>query len=267
MALNPLIYVAGLRRGGTTALAAALTRLPESVVFPEPHFDRGGFRVEGALLQQLIAHGVDLRTAKRDWHDDPRGDSVDVFYHHVYRPLMAAGIRVGIKEIEHDNWRAYLKLPLEIRFVVLGRDIRDVYRSLKSRVARFPEKIERRWPDGLNPDTFADYAREQLKMQQEMVDQHQHFKLRYENFCTDMTVQQELQAFCGLKCELRLSTAVLLDPQVRPKVKPRSNEFNRHGNAITSASIGRWKTADAELRAECESVYAKTPEYQNWWGY
>ena len=43
---KPLIYIASLRRTGSTVLSEALTSLPHSFIFREPYLSGGEFRVQ-----------------------------------------------------------------------------------------------------------------------------------------------------------------------------------------------------------------------------
>ena len=75
---RPLIFIAALRRTGSTVLAEVLTQLPYSFVFVEPELCRNRFRVRRPDAARLATLDVDLaafanRHATHGWTAALRG--------------------------------------------------------------------------------------------------------------------------------------------------------------------------------------------------
>ena len=57
---RPFVYIASLRRTGSTVLAEALTSCPTSFIFREPELGRGRFNLRPGDAELFADHGVDL---------------------------------------------------------------------------------------------------------------------------------------------------------------------------------------------------------------
>ena len=56
------IYIAALRRSGSTVLAEALTSLPYSFIFREPPLGRDRINFKESEIVELAEHEIDLKT-------------------------------------------------------------------------------------------------------------------------------------------------------------------------------------------------------------
>lgn len=136
---HPFVYIASLRRTGSTVLAEALTRLPYSFIFPEPQLCRGRFKIreENAALFEEGHDDISAfqrRHGRSSWLSAIKArltgtnpSLVDAFKRELLPRLTDCVMQIGVKEIHHEGWRNYTASFPDTRIVLTARDPRDIY--------------------------------------------------------------------------------------------------------------------------------------------
>ena len=262
---KPLIYIAAVRRSGSTLLASLLSQLPKTLIFPEPHFASGGYRIDRRFIDGLSSHGVELLKIKRAWHKGEKTGAFAYFKQTTWPLLQSAGMQVGIKEIVNRGWDKYIALGVPMKFILLGRDPRDIYISLEARLKAEPAKLARAWPDGFNPQALAAYLEQQAEIQTEIASTQQTMQVRYEDLCTEATLIDEIRRFA--ECEIETpETALFFEQPHRPKGHSRQAE-HRPAGKVSSDRVARWRGQDRLRQAMLAQLLELCPTYQKLWRY
>jgi hypothetical protein len=266
---RPFVYIASLRRTGSTVLGEALTELPYSFIFREPRLDMNWFAVKPRDAARLMEVGVDL-TAFARRHRVAASISrrlgireaymVGAFKKDLLPQLRRHVQQVGVKEIRLGNWRQYHVHFPDMRILLTGRDPRDIYISLYFRVA----SGQGRWTGSYTPQRVAEHLNEEFAKQLEMFDTGNCMKVRYEELATNPdAILREVKRFADNPV-----------PEVGPiggfigMSESRSSEFELHGKHITTQRVSRWRTEQNRgLVTEAQRVYDSMPEYCDFWGY
>ena len=250
-----LIYIASLRRSGSTLLAGLLSSLPNRFVLPEPRFAVRGFRVDRSYIDLLAEHDVNLLSIKRAWHANRGDDGIRYFVENALPQFVAAGVEIGIKEIKQAGWRGYLDYFRPIRLITLTRDPRDIYVSVHERLEKAPKRRQHAWPAGFNPETFAEHVVEELTAHQEMSECLGSYALTYERMCAEPAELTRVLKFCGGAPDTLGDPNLFLRQRHWPSSMAREDEIRTTTGYLNTRRIGRWKTASVGLRVEAEAAF------------
>jgi len=147
-----------------------------------------------------------------------------------------------------------------MKVILTGRDPRDIYISVYYRT---------RNPDGgisrprFTPKSLANSLNKEFKKQLEMYKTMRCLTVRYEDFCSDITVMNDILLFSECKIDNHgdIGGFNKNNPQ-------RENENKLHGGEITSKRVARWKNEnDKEIIKSAEPVFSLMPEYTEFWEY
>lgn len=266
---RPFVFIASLRRTGSTVLSEALTELPYSFIFREPRLDMNWFNLKPSDAAQLKELGIDLvafarkhRLAAFFSRRLGVGETymVKAFKKDLLPKLRTRVQQVGIKEIRLGNWRRYHAHFPHMRILLTGRDPRDIYISLYFRAT----SGQGSWSGPYTPERVAEHLNDEFARQLEMYDAGTCMKVRYEELAADP--------------DAVLQKAICFTDNPIPSVGPiggftgtapgRSHEYELHGKHITSRRVFRWKTEqDRGLVMEAQRVFDSMPEYCDFWGY
>ena len=266
---RPFVFIASLRRTGSTVLSEALTELPYSFIFREPRLDMNWFNLKASDDAQLKELGIDLVAFARRHRlaaflsrrlGVGEAYMVNAFKKDLLPKLRNSVQQVGIKEIRLRNWKRYhLHFP-HMRVLLTGRDPRDIFISLYFRAT----SGQGSWSGPFTPETVAEHLNDEFAKQLEMYDTGTCMKVRYEELAADP--------------DAVLRQAISFTDSPIPTVGPiggftgtapgRSNEHELHGKHITSKRVFRWKTEqDRGLVMEAQRVFDSMPEYCDFWEY
>ena len=137
-----------------------------------------------------------------------------------------------------------------------ARDPRDIFLSLAAKQLRrdLPIKLDGPFP----PETVARNLLVDAQHQQAMLRELPScLKIRYEDLCDDPHLITSIRSFLDFPPAADTGDLHRLSTYAQ----------TRHGNAITTKSIGRWHDAEPNLRAQAERMLDLIPEYAEYWGY
>lgn len=238
---KPFIYVAALRRTGSTLLSEALTLPPYSYVFREPRLPLGRFHPKPNDVAYFEEHGVDLGGSFED----------------VLPGLMKVVRQIGVKEIHHRGWETVHEFFPDMRVVLTGRDPRDIYISMHEKHVSRDRRLG--WDGPFTPDRVAEELREDFRRQVAMAERTECLKVRYEDFCTDPAVFEQVKTFVGSDI-----------PGVGAIGELSRQEHNRrvHGGRVSELRVERWKTeTDDEIVGGAQRTRDLMSDYCEFWGY
>ncbi len=227
------IVIGGTPRSGTTLIRRTLDRHPAICCGPE-----SSIFLPGAIRPGPVAAGFGLpeEELRRMLADSPsQGAFVDAF---AARYRAARGRRRWAEKtplnVRHIPW-ILARFP-EARFIHVVRDGRDVVCSMR-------EHPDRRWVDGQwvkvhRPLSVAQYAERWVADTQAGAAHRgdpRYLEVRYEDL-----VQDPAAVIRGLLMDLGedFDAAILVDPDA----DPGSDERHHAGSAISTRSMGRWRT-------------------------
>ena len=234
---RPFVFIAGLRRTGTTVLSEALTRLPKSFIFREPSLCGA---VKGTDREALRPFGVNL---------------AGMIQQGMYRTLPIE--QVGVKEVRCYQWREWYRVNPDMRVIVTGRDPRDIYVSLDQRAREGKSGLR------LDPPAAAHQLLSEWRSQWRIHKEIGALKVLYEELVSDPAgvmatvreyIDSPLDGIGDVGCFNRENPA-------------RVSEFRIHGEKITGARSGRWREVeDADLADRMNEVWRRMEKYREWWG-
>ena len=273
---RPLIFIAALRRTGSTVLAEALTQLPYSFVFVEPELCRNRFRVRPPDAARLAALDVDIdlaaftsRHSTSGWRSAIRSlarratggpPALLAAFQADLLPRLAPCVgQVGVKEIVLDGWHHYIDLFPDVRVLITGRDPRDIYLSLHDRVT----SGQGSWHGPLTPATVADHLLAQFRQQLEICRVADSLRVQYEQFCSAPGLLAEIKAF--VRSPIPAAGEIGQFTQSNPK---RAVEASLHGGRISGRRIARWQDEpDPQRRVAAQETFDRMAAYCEFWGY
>ena len=162
--MRPFIYIASLRRTGSTVLSEALTLFPYCFILREPRFGENRFAIKPGDLERFANYGIDIIGMKKRWLDNKRGSFIEAFKYELVPQLSSCLIQIGVKEIRHEGWREWFHHFPEMRILLTGRDPRDIYISLYYRV----KSGKGNWSGEYSPESVAEDLKKEFKRQIEM---------------------------------------------------------------------------------------------------
>jgi len=261
---RPFIYIAGLRRSGSTVLSETLTRLPHSFIFREPRVAENRFSVHDSDVELFLRYGIDLIAFEKRWWNQ-RKAIPDAFKNELIPQLAPFVSQIGVKEIRHRRWRRMLRRFPDMKVLLTARDPRDIYVSLYYKVKN--DRVT--WsgifsPEGVFcPEAVADSLNDEFHEQIAMFEMTDCLKVKYEDFCMQPAIFEQIKSFVGSALERvgEVGNFNAANPL-------RVGEFGLHGNNITGQRIQRWKYETGEkLLAEAQRTFDLMPEYCRFWGY
>lgn len=256
---KPFIYIAALRRTGSTMLCEALTEIPYSLVLNEPNFNLQRAIIRGRERALLLKHGVDTSAFTARWAGWRRRFVMQGFRWDLSRRLGKVVQQLGVKEIFHDNWQAYHKAFPNLRVIVTGRDPRDIYISLYNRWTQGRAL----WSGDFTPERVAKDIEYQFRKQLEIVGASVCMKIRYEDLCSNPNKLEEIKTFVESPIPGVGDIGGLLRAD-----SARHAEYSIHGNSITDRRIFRWRDEqNPKLLDEAQKVFDLTKEYCEFWAY
>lgn len=268
---RPFIYISGLPRTGSTLLSEALTRLPDAFILNEPHLGKNYFAVQAADAERLAELGIDLHRFRRRKLGKafllrrlrPFGFPQDYllrrFKAELVPDLLAQIEQIGVKEIKHQGWENYAEHFGGMKAVMLGRDPRDLYLSYY----RLWKTGVVSWEGQFNPRTVSDFYTQEFRKQLRMREIVDTLCVRYEDLCTKPEVFDSIKRFVSSPLDGvgEIGAFVSRHPI-------RRDEQARHGIAISSNSVSRWRAeADTELLSMAEEFCLRMKAYRNFWDY
>lgn len=261
---RPFIYIAGLRRSGSTVLSEALTALPYSFIFREPRVAENRFSVHDSDAELFAQYGIDLLDFERRWWSK-RKLIPEAFKNELLPQLLTLIGQIGVKEIRHDRWRRLFRLFPEMKILLTARDPRDIYLSLYYKVKN--DNVT--WSGICSPagdfcaEAVAEGLNREFREQLAMFETTACLKVKYEDFCTQPALFEQVKAFVGSAIGRvgEVGTFNSANPM-------RLNEYELHGNAITGQRLQRWKNEpDEALRTQAQRTFDLMPEYCRFWNY
>jgi len=258
---SPFIYIASLRRTGSTVLSEALSRLPHAFIFREPGLAQGSFAVKAADRGLFQRHGVDLKQfADSLKSGSGASGAIRAFCDRLLPELYGVVRQVGVKEIFHEGWQAYRETFPNMKVLLTGRDPRDIFLSLADRVQQSGTK---RWEGDFTPESVAADLNREFAQQQEIRSSCDCLEVRYETFCTDPALFERIKSFC--ESPIPSIGDVGAFNRSNPK---RGGEYELHRDEITGQRIERWRAEpDPALNAAARRMVELMPEYCAHWGY
>lgn len=258
----PFIYIAALRRTGSTVLSEALTLLPYSFIFREPNFGKNRFSLKKSDAELFEKFGVDLIAVKKRCRKK-QCSYVDVLFGDLM-PLLSPHVRqVGVKEIRHQGWQHYLRLFPEMKVLLTARDPRDIYLSLYYRFLSGHGS----WSGEYSPERVAEDLNGEFYRQLEMVDRVECLKVKYEELCESTEglppLFERIKKF--VRSEIPETGEIGCFNALHPQ---RKEEFALHGNRFTKRRLKRW-TAETndKLVEEAHRTFILMNDYCAFWDY
>lgn len=255
---KPFIYIAALRRTGSTMLCEALTQLPHSIVFNEPNLGARRFAVRNTEAELLASVGIDLPNFVKTWSFARRRFLIHGFRRRFVPMLMRKVSQVGIKEIFHDNWRRVVGEFPDTRIVLTARDPRDIYLSLRSRYV----KGHAIWSGEFTPLRVADNLMRDFAHQLEMSRDCAVMHVRYEDLCLAPEMVTDVLRFV----DSDITEVGGLGEYLRADAR-RVAEGALHDGRITDRRVARWRQESGELRDEAQQVFHAMADYVSYWRY
>lgn len=258
---RPFIYIAALRRTGSTVLSEALTALPHSFIFREPHFGRNNFSLKPGDADRLRPFGVDLELLREQWLMARAQRSILAALQEDLLPKLFPPLQqLGVKEIRHGGWRNYYHRFPEMKVVLTGRDPRDIYISLFYR----QKSGYGTWRGPYNPELVAADLNTEFKRQLEIAETMDCLPVRYEDFCQDSQLFEQIKIFVNSP----LPGGGGIGEFLSKGGQGGRLEHQLHGKRITARCVNRWQTeTDPTLVREAEQVFELMTDYCRYWGY
>lgn len=257
---RPFIYIAAIRRSGSTILSEMLTNPPYAFIFREPRLARGVFDIKPGDAELMGELGIDLPAFARRWSGLRRRRLLRGFERELYPSLLVRFAQIGVKEISHRRWRRYDRAFPGMRIVALARDPRDICLSLLDRARKGTGTA---LDVAVDPAAAADAINRQLPFQREMVEQRGAMKVTYEQLCTDPDAFTLIRDFCQSPLEQPGTPGRFNASNVA-----RADEAALHSGQLTPARVDRWKTEpDPQRRAAADQVFRLTRDFAEFWGY
>lgn len=264
--MAPFIYIAALRRTGSTVLSESLTSFPNSFIFREPKLGRKVFTVKSNDAELFHMHGIDLKAFSARWSGNSLADRITgrnrimhAFQNELMPQLLSVLEQVGVKEIHHRGWQFYADAFPEMKVVLTARDPRDIFISTYYRVREGKDHFRR----GFSARELARDLNRDFRQLLRMSETLPFMKVTYEDFCSDTALLDKVKVFVGSRVDGtgRAGQFNIANPN-------RIAEARVHDGKVTSTRVARWKQEkDANLVREAHRVFDRMQEYVEFWGY
>lgn len=250
---RPFVYLASLRRTGSSLLANLLTDLPRSYIFREPRIGLGKLRIRPDAAQAFAPTGVDVIAAKKAMRDLPRDAALERFAA-LIEELAPHVEQLGIKEITHTGHEDVSRIFPAMRVVVTVRDVRDIYLSLYHR----RKELLTRGKLWFETQTLLPYLREQAEALAALQSRHDHLVIRYEDLCTDPSLVEKVREF--------VASPVTGEGNLRGGADRK--DLSKHGGAIDRTRVGLFAQETDEIaRHNATYLFEEMADYNRRYGY
>jgi Sulfotransferase family len=250
---RPFVYVASLRRTGSTMLANLLSDPPKAYVFREPRFGLAEIRTPRENAKFFAPHGLDLIGTKRSLRKMERGAALARIAEFVEQ-CSAHFEQIGIKEITHTGWEDVSRLFPEMRVVVTVRDPRDIYLSLYHR----RKELLQRGKLWFETQTLLPYLREQTDAIFGLMARHSHLVARYEDVCADESWIARIREFVASPVT---GTGML-------RAGADRGDLAKHGTTIDSTRVGLFRRETDEIaRHNAMYLFEELADFAERFGY
>ena len=269
---HPFIYIAALMRTGSTLLSEALTAIPYSFVFHEPHFGKNFFRSHDYQDQMFAEHGIDLVRWRRQRlriafvlrrlrrFGFPQNFMVQQLKLLAQNEMFdGQEAQLGVKEVRNLGWENYARVFPDMRVILTGRDPRDVFLSIYELQKRGP------WHNkfAVTPDAVSAELDTEFRIQRKLSETFDCLKVRYEDLCTDPAVLESVKHFVDSPIPSSGSIGAFVGGQTS-----RLQEAAKHNAGISKTSVSRWRQEpDSQKLHDAVSTLRKMPAYAEFWGY
>jgi hypothetical protein len=253
--LKPFIYIAALRRTGSKVLSEALSLAPHSFIFLEPKLGSGVFKAKPVEVEVFKKHGIDLPAFQKQLSEAKSKYAVEYFKEKILPELLKVFKQIGIKEIHHKHWRNVYNAFPNMKVILTARDPRDIYLSLYHKSVERKKEIN---VGGLfTPKNLALNLKEDFEYQMEMFNTTACLKVKYEDFCADSKVLEQIKKF--VESDI---------PEIGMIGQLSKFDHLVHGYQITDKRVYRWKSEpDKRLLAEAQEVFDNLKDYCKFWDY
>lgn len=259
---KPFIYIAAIRRTGSSVLSRALTQAPYSFVFQEPKLARGKFKVSKRAEKLFRENGLDISLTKDAFKKYSKGlkffrehRTVKYFREKTLPELLKVFRQVGIKEIRNRGWEAVHKNFPGMKVLVTARDPRDIYISLYNKIHKDGKNV--RVDGGFSPENVANDLMGEFMLQKGILETCDCMKVRYEDFCTDPGMFDAIKRFCESEIP-GIGEIDMMNP----------HHMKIHEGKITDKRIKRWmQEENNDLVLDAQKAFDLMPEYTGFWGY
>ena len=119
---KPFVYVAALRRTGSTMLCEGLTKMPYCVVLNEPNFADKAAIIREHERNLLEEAGIDVEAFLSRWSGWRRRFIMQGVRRDLVPKLSSVIQQFGVKEIFNDNWTRYQRAFPNMRTILTARD-------------------------------------------------------------------------------------------------------------------------------------------------
>ena len=257
--LKSFIYIASLRRTGSTVLSEALTHIPFSFIFREPKLGKKKFSIKANDFKIFKQLNVDLAAFKERCLKLKDRNFIKEFKKDIYQQLKNVVEQIGVKEIRHEGWQDYLHYFPDMKVILTGRDPRDIYISLHNRI----KNKKGNWIGEFSPTSVAEDLNRQFQFQLEMYKNTDCYKITYETLCRYPKKIEEIKAFVG--SSIPKIGCIGGFNSTNPN---RVDEFILHGRGITDKRVNRWENeVNSKLREEALECSLRMKEYKEFWEY
>jgi len=245
--VKPFIYIAAFVRSGSTLLEEMLTQLPYSYIFHEPRF-YGIVRNRQVFINDLSGY---LNT----------GQLKRLKLRNLTRFFKSTSIsQIGVKEVRNEGWKYYCRTFPDTKFLLTGRDPRDVYLSLhyyhlrsNAWTPKFPFS-----PMGV----FKEFHKEHI-IQCHLAKHYNCMKVKYEDLCTNPDVFQKVKTF--VKSSIPNVGEI---GAFHKQIKRGVYEIQLHQSNLTGRVVDRWKQEKNQKLVEQAYTFAVImKDYCEFWGY
>ncbi|MCK4911330.1 MAG: sulfotransferase [Thermodesulfovibrionales bacterium] len=262
MSEKPFIYISAIRRTGSSVLSRALSLHPYSIVFQEPKLARGKFKLPGRVDASLKENNVSLAPLVQEMNGIRRRGlfwtkqkAVLFFRDKVVPEILMSYRQVGIKEIRNAGWETVFKAFPGMKVIVTARDPRDIYISLHNK--KYIDGKDVKVKGGFSPENIAKDLMDEFVHQKAIMAACEHIKVRYEDFCTDPGLFEEVKRFTGNEI-----------PGVGEIGRMNPHHRKVHEGKITDKRIRRWANEqNPDIAMDAQRVFDLLPEYASFWGY
>ncbi len=263
---RPFIYIGALVRTGSTLLSEALTALPHSYIFHEPHLGRNLLAWDPVDLARWRESGVDLARGA-PWIKAlallfrlvqvREGFVLQGVKQRLFPELAWHARQLGVKEIRNEGWRSYARHFPGLKILLTGRDPRDIYLSLQAHAVR---KGAASPPE---PAAVAGSLLREFEYQRAMSQAADCLPVRYEDLCTDPQVFDTIRSFVHSPLPEPGPIGAYL-----ARSPARRSEFALHGGEVTDRKVGAWRRErDRQASSRAAEVYERMKPYVDFWGY
>ncbi len=248
----PFIIIYSIFRSGSTLLQELLSNMPHSYIFHEPRFTLNIFNNRDSNLEGLKAHS-ELYYSLKELKEPFLTNAIDIFKQFSY-------IQFGVKEVKNLDWKAYSEYIGNIKFLLLGRDPRDIYISYYYYLLRNGFSLSH-----ANPKLLFERLYKAFQKQVEIFDKIDDcVKIRYEDLCNDEKKIEEIKEFVESPIPENETGEIGFFHIIFSK----KYELDLHNKKVTNQSTFRYKKEkNKEVLSDANKFFNLFNEYNDFWSY